>query len=282
MIDVIGDRAGEILFLHVDVDTTPALREGDGVAHQRLAALDVRRVQPAGIDLELVATEQLLEALHPALARADVEVRETGLLAEVSSHARVDDELCELADRRLRGALVGDRHLARTDDLVDEHHVLAHGRHDGDGRHVVATGPQIRGESLLAQRLRLREQSRHRLHRRVDAERADHRRDAGAHDLGEMNLRRLRGEPFLTAAAEQVLVWIDEAGTDVALARVDDVHVDAERLHHVAIDVAHQADLAIHQQDRLLSQVLRGVNVAMLDEGQHVRGERKGFAVERR
>jgi hypothetical protein len=104
-----------------------------------------------------------------------------------------------------------------------------------------------------------------------------------------VDLGRLRREAFLATPAEQVLVRIDEAGADQAFAGVDEFDIDPERFDGVAIDLADQADLAVDEQDRLLTEMLRCVDVAVLDESEHAPRKRKrpararvrAFALER-
>jgi hypothetical protein len=66
-------------------------------------------------------------------------------------------------------------------------------------------------QPLLLEPLHAGEQAGHGLHGRVDAEHADHGGDAVRHDLAQHDLGRLRAEALLAAAAEQVLVRVDEA-----------------------------------------------------------------------
>jgi hypothetical protein len=53
--------------------------------------------------------------------------------------------------------------------------------------------------------------------------------------------RRLEGQPALAAPAEQVLVRVDEAGSDDALGRVDDVMLDGQEVQAAMRASRHEA-----------------------------------------
>src|SRR5215204_1019368 len=48
VVDVEREPPSKVLLLHVDVNVATAPGEGNGIAHQLLAPLDVRRIEPGG------------------------------------------------------------------------------------------------------------------------------------------------------------------------------------------------------------------------------------------
>lgn len=178
--------------LHVDdvhVDERPFVREVDRLAHERLASLDVRRVEPLGLDLKVF--DDLSQWCESRALLANMKVGDARFTREQAADVRVANELRQLLTRLIEPALVGDRNLARAHHLVDEQHVLANGVHDRRWRDVVPAGPHSGGQALARQRLHPCEQPGNGLHRGVDAQRSDNGGDASAHDFPEKEHRRL-------------------------------------------------------------------------------------------
>jgi hypothetical protein len=165
----------------------PSFAKVDRLAHERLASVDVCRVEPLGLDLKVF--DDLSQWRESRALLANMKVRDARFPREQAADVRVANELRQLLTRLIEPALVGDRDLARAHHLVDEQHVLANGVHDRRWRDVVPAGPHSSGQALARQHLHPCEQPGNGRQRGVDAQRSDTGGDTGAHDFPEKEHR---------------------------------------------------------------------------------------------
>src|SRR5829696_4764826 len=254
----------------VDIDSDALACQIDGFAHQVFTSLDVGCVEPLGTNLKAAAVGDFAQALHAALGVAHMKVRQTRLAAEHATVMRVVDDPGQLPRGRLGRTLVRDGDLAAPDDLGDEHDVVSHRTSDRGRRHVVPAGPHPCGETLLAEALNLGQQSGERLHRGVDAETADHGGDAAGYDFTEGDFRGLGREATFAAAAQQVLVRVNQTGGHHATTGVDYLDGQTGGLECAAAYVAYETYLPIDQKDRGTPTLLGGVKITIFNQGKHI------------
>jgi hypothetical protein len=191
------------------VDRAALLRVLDGVRHQMRDAIDVRRAVLHDRDVEVA--HDLEERPEPARLVADVHVQDAALAAETATHVAVGRDARDLGDGGHRRAPVGDRQLADSDHLVDQHEIAPDAAGQRGRRHVVRARPHERRKPFGLQRADFGRQRDGRPRRAVGPGDADDRGDAPAREVGQHRLGPARDESAAAPAARDVDVLIDEA-----------------------------------------------------------------------
>ncbi len=82
----------------------------------------------------------------------------------------------------------------------------------------------------------------------IRAKTPDHSRDTRADDFAQLDLRCSRCESSFATAADQVNMWIDQARGYDAVARVDDIDLETQRLEAAHVDRPDFGDLRVEEE----------------------------------
>ena len=241
-----------------DIDDGARAREFECFLEQRLAPIDVRRIENASRQFRLA--QNLAYRRESARAVADVQVQDAGLARDQPGDVRIARDAQQLVESRLAGAMVADRQFADADDGFHEHDVVAHAAGQRHGRHMVAAGMAKGTDALLAQRTGLCDQRARVARCVVGAEHADDTRDAGAREARYEYRRHPARKTRFSAATGDVRVSVDQAGHEPAAAEIDEFQ--SGRTHVVRI-VDHPEYAAGTDEYMAQAEVVRRVHVGV-------------------
>ncbi len=187
----------------------PGPGEVDRLVEQRLAAVDVGRVEDAR--RQFAAGQGATHQVEAARPVAEVQVQDSSLARHQARDMGVGREAEQFVERRLTRAMIADGELADAEQRLEEHEVAADAARERPQRDVIATGVGVRIEAFLAQRVGGREQTPRAARHVVGTEQADHRGHACKRKSGQRHRRNARPETRLAAAAGDVHVTVDQA-----------------------------------------------------------------------
>ena len=247
-----------------DVDRTATLGQPQRFLEQRLAPIDMRRMEDPRRQFGFV--QRAAHQCQPAHAVAQMQMQHSGLAGHQSGDVRLGRDADEFIEGRLAGAVVADRQLADADHRVEEHDVAADAACQRDRRQVIAAAPRERAQPLLAQRMHRCQQFARRPCQIVGAQHPDHRRHPGRGEPRQRHRRHPRRKPALAAAAGDMGVAVDQTGDEAFAGQVD--HIKPRHERRGLIGIADPENPAAADQQLAQTQGLRREHRGVADEGQ--------------
>ena len=238
--------------LHALVNKLPAPAHVGG---QQIPGRQVRMVQ------------SVEHRLQPALPGAHVHGHQAGGVAQQPRPPGGGGQADELLPGGVGAAVVADGHLY-ADDGVHHHDILLHAPREGGGGIDVGAGEGVGGDALVVEGLGLGHQVFHAAGDAVCTQQAHHGGDAVGGEHAQLGLRDPGGGALLAAAAGDVDVEVDIPGDQLFPRQVEGLHI---RQALVSLNlVINAADPLPGNQNILLSQMLRGVDIRVFQQLDHI------------
>ena len=232
-----------------------------GLQKQALVPVDVGGDEMLGGDLRLL--QDLQKRRQPCLAGAHVELHHTCFSGEYASQPGLGQDPLELVLSGLGGAMVGDGHLADTQNLVDDDNVPAGVGEDSIERHLVGAGEHIGGNALGVQGPGLGQEGLQVAGGAVGAQNAHQGGDAGGGHGAQLHLRGTAVGPGLPASADDVDVLVHIAGDHRPPGGVNDLPLQAGDRGEGGTHLGH---LLPDYQNILPPHRLRGVQLSIFNQ----------------
>ena len=209
-----------------------------------------------------------LDQIHFSRAVPQMNVYDACLSGKHPCYPGVRRDPGEFLKGGLRRTVIGNRHLADPDDLVQHHNVLHQAVRQRLDRHAIGACIRIGRNSFGLQSMGLCQQGRHISGHAVCADAADHRSDAVQNQIFQIGLRRPGGKAALAASAHDMLMAVDKAGHGSHALRVQllCLHAAAEVRLQLLSD---RRDFSIQHQDVFDAGVLRLIDLCVSNQCNH-------------